>query len=230
MSNFIENIAFSALENFVGISMRDNYALPSHFEVIISPPTKFGGGGFLNQFFNSVRTGNNAREVSLRCSNVAMPGRNLTTVTDSNIYGPTREIVENVSFAEDVTLSFQASQNLKEREFFESWQQQAFNATSFDVGYYFDYVGQVDIFLLDQNNRRQYGCRLNEAFPKTIGQVDLDATPATGIIALPVSMSFRTWDNLDRDRTPLQRFIEDVVDESTLALRRNLPPSIRSLL
>ena len=121
MSNFVENIAFSALENFIGISMSSNYALPSHFEVLLSPPAKFGGGGFLNQFFNDVRTGFNGREISMRCESVSMPGRNLTTVTDSNIYGPTREIVENVSFAEDVTLTFQASQNLNEREFFESW-------------------------------------------------------------------------------------------------------------
>ena len=230
MSNFVENIAFSALENFIGISMSSNYSWPSHFEVLLSPPAKFGGGGFLNQFFNDVRTGFNGREISMRCESVSMPGRNLTTVTDSNIYGPTREIVENVSFAEDVTLTFQASQNLNEREFFESWQQQSFNATTFDVGYYFDYVGVVEIYLLDQNGRRQYGCRLNEAFPKTVGQVDLNAAPATEIIKLPISFSFRTWDNLDRNRTPVERIVNDVVDEATLALRRNLPSTISRLI
>jgi len=230
MANFVERAAFSALENFIGLGMSNNYALPSHFEVVILPPSKFGGGGFLNQFFNDVRTGFNGREVALRCESVALPGRNLTTATDSNVYGPTREVVENVNFAEDITLTFQASQNLNEREFFESWQQQTFNATTFDVGYYFDYVGAVEIYLLDQNGRRQYGCRLNEAFPKTIGQVDLSAAPATDILKLPVSFSYRTWDNLDRDRTPVGRFLGDVFDEASIALQRNLPPTISRLL
>ncbi len=88
----------------------------------------------------------------------------------------------------------------------------------------------IEIYLLDQNGRRQYGCRLNEAFPKTIGQVDLNAAPATEIVKLPISFAFRTWTNLDRDRSPVERVVNDVIDEATLALRRNIPASVNRLI
>ena len=35
-----------------------------------------------------------SRTISLRAESVILPGRTLTTSTDSNIYGPDREIVE----------------------------------------------------------------------------------------------------------------------------------------
>ena len=42
------------------------------------------------------------------------------------------------SMVSEKIINSDKSQNLNEREFFESWQQQTFNATTFDVGYYFD--------------------------------------------------------------------------------------------
>ena len=56
-----------------------------------------------------------------------MPGRTLTTSTDSNVYGPDREVVEGVTFADDISIDFQSSSGLDERVFFENWQRQAFD-------------------------------------------------------------------------------------------------------
>ena len=42
-----------------------------------------------------------------------------------------------------------------------------------DAGYYDDYKGAVEIYLLDKQNKKRYGIKLMEAFPKTIGATDL---------------------------------------------------------
>ena len=73
------------------------------------------------------------RSISLRCDSISLPGRNLATGTDTNIYGPTREIVEGVTFAEDINIVFNGSSGLDERVFFENWQRQAFDENTWDV-------------------------------------------------------------------------------------------------
>ena len=92
------------------------------------PPSagKIGAGSSLQNPFQSVigqsPQGGDARGVGLRCESVTLPGINLSTIQDSNIYGPTRDIVDGVTYAEEVAMSFAASSDLEERVFFENWQ------------------------------------------------------------------------------------------------------------
>ena len=74
-------------------------------------------------------------------SQLLYPGINLSTIQDSNIYGPTRDIVDGVTYAEEVAMSFAASSDLEERVFFERWQKGSFNPQTWNVGYYNDYIG-----------------------------------------------------------------------------------------
>ena len=41
------------------------------------------------------------------------------------------------------------------------------------MGYYDDYSGGIQIFQLDQNDKRRYGVELIECFPKTVTSIDL---------------------------------------------------------
>ena len=167
---FAEPNAYSDLEKAITYFRWDDngYATPNRFEVLIFPP--FG------------RRTEESKKVSLRCETVTLPGRNLNTLTDSNIYGPTREIVDGVTFAEDITMTFQASSELDERVFFEEWQELAFNKKTWNIGYYNDYVNTVEIYLLDKKDKRRYGIRLVEAFPKTINATELNQATNNVII------------------------------------------------
>ncbi len=177
----------SAFGNLLEALSADGYAYPNRYQVTITGPRKSGDA-------------NEARSLSLRCESVTLPGRNLASATDTNIYGPTREIVEGVTFAEDVSLTFQSSPGLKERVFFENWQKLAFNEKTWDVGYYDDYVGSVEIHLLDRQDKKQYGLKLHEAYPKTIGGAELSYTTNNEIVRITVSFSFRFWTNLDGEQ------------------------------
>ncbi len=112
---FTSKPASIKFEEFLAtIRTNEGYAPTNRFEVLLKPPA-------------GVATKNELIELSLRCRDISLPGRNLNTLTDSNIYGPTREIVNGVTYAEDITINFIASSGLEERILFESWQQLTFN-------------------------------------------------------------------------------------------------------
>ena len=224
--NFLEGTAFGVLNDIIS-SFHDNngYAHPNKYEVLIHQPAKLGGGGFENVFSGMERK-SDIREISMRCEAVQLPGRNLSTGTDSNIYGPTREVVEGVTYAEDLNMVFQASSGLDERVFFENWQRQAFNEQTWNIGYYNDYVGTIEIYLLDKQNQRRYGLKVHEAFPKTVTATDLNYGTNNEIIKTSVSFSFRYWTALSINQQGPDVFNEifkTVVNSAERTLTRNIP-------
>ena len=230
--NFLEGTAYGVLNDILS-SYHDNngYALPNRFDVVITPPPKIGGGGQEN-IFSGMDSKSATRDISLRCESVQLPGRNLATGTDSNIYGPTREIVEGVTYAEDLNMTFQASSGLDERVFFENWQRQAFNEQSWNIGYYKDYVADIDLFLLDKQNQRRYGLRIHEAFPKTINAIDLNYGTNNEIIKTSVSFSFRYWTalNITQQAPNVQnKIFSTVVGAAERNLTRNQPSILNKL-
>ena len=168
---------------------KNGYAVSNRFEVILQPPFWVGQ---LSDW----------RKVSLRCETVSLPGRNLDIMTDSNIYGPTREIVKGVTYAEDVSLSFVSSGGLEERVFFEEWQKLAFNEETWNVNYYNDYIGSVEIYLLDRQDTKKFGIKLWEAYPKSITATDLSQGSNNEIVKISVNFTFRYWTSLDGNRQP----------------------------
>jgi len=232
LAKFLEAGAFGVLNDIMSSFHSDEgYALPNRFEVLILAPPKRGGGPTLNNYAGSERN-SNARAVSLRCESVNLPGRNLNSLTDSNIYGPTREIVDGVTYAEDITMTFQASSGLNERVFFEEWQKQAFDENTWNVGYYNDYVSEVHIYLLDRKDQRRYGIKLMEAFPKTIEGSDLNQGTNNEIIKTSVSFSFRYWQTLDANRVsrPLSEIISsNLLNTVQRSIVANLPRVLTKL-
>jgi len=219
LARFLEGGAFGVLNDILSEFHSDNgYAIPNRFEVLITRP---GGSA------------NDARKVSLRCETVLLPGRNLNTITDGMPYGPTREVVDGVTYAEDISMTFQASSGLDERVFFEEWQELAFNKQTWNVGYYNDYVSTVEIYLLDRQDQRRYGIKLVEAFPKTIGGTDLSQSANNEIVKTPVTFSFRYWESLDANRQPpslTDKIFDTVLNTVERNISANLPKVLTRLL
>jgi hypothetical protein len=150
-STFADSLSFGLLNDVLASFNDQNaYGRPNLYEVQIHGPQAPGMGG------------HDVRSISLRAESLIMPGRSLQTQVASAgaITGPDREYVTEPLFAEDISMTFQATAGLDERKYFEQWQQLSYNVTTFDVGYYNDYVGTMDIYLLNQNNRKTYGLRI----------------------------------------------------------------------
>ncbi len=202
VAKFLEGTAFGVVNDILSaFHSNEGYAVPNRYEVVISPPAKLGGGGQEN-IFNNAERGANVRDISMRVESVVLPGRTLTTAQEANVYGPDREIVEGVTYADEIAIDFQASSGLDERVFFENWQKQAFNEQTWNIGYYNDYIGSMEIYLLDRQDKRRFGVKLWECFPKTIDGTELNQGSNNEIIKNDVNFSFRYWTQLDINAQP----------------------------
>ena len=177
LARFIEGTAFGVLNDILStFHSEDGYAVPNRFEVLITRPQA---------------SANENREVSMRCESINLPGRNLNTLTDTNIYGPTREVVDGVTYADEITMTFQASSGLEERVFFEEWQTLAFDERTWNVGYYDDYTKQSKVVVtkLDVSGAPIYKLEYTEVFPKSVTAIEL--SHATAAAPLKVSATFK---------------------------------------
>ena len=232
IAKFLEGGAFGVLNDILaGFRSNEGYAHPNRYEVLVLGPVGIGDGNVSN-VATGLQRQSNTRNISLRCESVNLPGRTLSTSPDSNIYGPVRDIVEGVTYAEDITLSFQSSSGLDERVFFENWQKQAFNEQTWNIGYYNSYIGALEIYLLDKNDQRRYGLKIWEAYPKTISAIPLSYATNNEIIKTDIAFSWRYWTSLDiKQQAPnlTDRITQTVVNTVERHLSQNIPRLLNRL-
>jgi hypothetical protein len=217
LASFVESTAFGVLNNFLSEFHSDNgYALPSRYDVIITSPAA-----------------GDARKVSMRCESVDLPGRSLNTSTDSNMYGIAPEIVDGITFGGTLAMTFQASSDLEERVFFESWQEMAWDKGTWNVKYYKDYIKEIEIYVLDVKNTRRYGIKLFECYPSAIGPSSFDGGPASEIVKIPITMQYKYWETLDiNNQSPnlMEKVLDTVITGAERTINANIPKVLSRLL
>ena len=101
-----------------------------------------------------------------------MPGKNLRTVTNENIYGPTYEMAQGLTYAESVAMNFYLSSSHFERTFFMNWMDMIVKPDSYNLEYYDNYKRNISIYQMNKTNERTAGIRLLDCYPKTIGAIE----------------------------------------------------------
>ena len=247
VASFLESTGYGLLNDVLGAFRSDDgHALPTRYEIEIGPPlggvpggsTGSGRNSLSNVFSSFLPSGINPfgggsspgglRNIVLKAETVTLPGRNLETADDPNVYGPIRRVVNGVNFAEDISITFQCSSELEERKFFENWQTTCYNTDTWNLNYYNEYCGTLSIFLLDKNGTKRYGLKCWEVFPKTVGGTDLNYAPATDILKLGVSFQFRYWEAIDNERlggksSVFENMANTVVNAAERTIMRNVP-------
>tara|TARA_R100001443_G_scaffold21828_1_gene34072 strand:- start:41 stop:760 length:720 start_codon:yes stop_codon:yes gene_type:complete len=236
-SSLLDGFAYGVLnEIMAGFRGTNGYAKPAKYEVMITPPSGYRGTGSnaSTNIFGMALNENpdDARKVSMEMSQASFPGMTLETIEDTNIYGPTRKIVSGQTFAE-MSTSVRVSNDFRERNFFDNWQRIAANRQDFSVGYYDDYVGTMQIFQLDKENRRKHGVELVECYPSTVGELQTDYGNLNSLHLLPVTWSYRYWKNLtdeaDLPKGLLERIGEVFVNTVERQIRSRIPAVLRKL-
>ena len=231
-------LAYGTLQEILGLgNSTDGMSRKNRYEVTLYPPTGARGSrGNTSNVFSKIMgdlLGNGTvRATGLRCESISLPGRNMDSTPDSNIYGPEREIVTGYSFG-DINAVFQCSSDMREKKYWETWQRLTYNPKTFDIGYYNDYVGTVDIHTLDEQENRRYGCRLVEAWPKAISPQALSYAPGATYQTVQVSIAYRYWINLtDESSEPRSlgsRIAERAVNTVTRRITSQIPSVLRRL-
>ena len=225
LGKFADALGFALLNDILS-SFRDGnaYGRPNLYEVQIHPP----------RGASPAMGGHDTRDISLRVETLQMPGRSLETqlASAAAITGPQREYVTQPLFADEISMTFQSTAGLDERKFFEQWQQLTYNVTTFDVGYYDDYTGTMDIYLLDKNNKKTFGLKIEECYPKSISALELSAGPSTEIIKTTVAWTFRKFSPLDAESQQSLggTLIDTLTDTVERTLTRNASAVARKLL
>jgi len=151
---------------------------------------------------NAVHTANGKR-VQAFCSKISMPERS-AVLKDIKHNGPPRKHVYDFT-NNDITATFYTDKFLRERSYFELWQQAAFSMKSFNHNYYDNYVSPINIFQLGNYASRQerdditYAVKLFDCYPKTIGAVEY-SYEENNVQTFTVTFTFRYWINYFIDR------------------------------
>ena len=233
----VDAVAYGALDEILGMGRsNDGIAKPNRYEVTLFPPSgQQGSRGQSNNIFSKIMGeilgDGTVRATGLKCEGIELPGRTIDTTPDTNIYGPERNIATGYTFA-GITGTFQLSSDLKEKKYFETWQRLTFNPQTFAMGYYDDYIGSVDIHTMDEQNKKRYGVKLVECFPKSIGAQQLSYA-GTGYLTCAVTFSYRYWKNLtdeaDLPKPLLDRIAERAVNTVTRRITSQIPSVLRRL-
>ena len=238
-SQLLSGAAFSSLNAILGHNAsRDGYSRPNRFEVIITLPagvsgasSQGAGDSALASNLAALRSGETARRISFRCDSISIPGRALRTAMNGNIYGPPHEIVQGIVYA-PVEATFYCGSDLAERYFFEEWQKVTYNPNTYDINYYKEYVGSIDIYQLNEQDERTYGVRLEEAFPKTVAALPYGHGNTNSIQKVSVEFAYRYFRNLatEKDRKSLDNTLQDILKNSVLRqVQSSLPDVVRRL-
>ena len=238
-SNVLGGAVFGSLNAFLGHNAsRDGYAKANRYEVIILLPSGVTNGDFqgagesaMSSNVLSKLSGETARRISFRCDSISIPARSLRTQVNGNIYGPTHQIVQGQVFA-PVEASFYCGSDLAERYFFEEWQKITYNPDTYNINYYKEYIGSIEIYQLNEKDERTYGCKLEECFPVTIGALPYSHGSNNQIQKVSVEFAYRYWRNIATEpkKASLDSTLQDILKNSLLRqVQTSLPPVIRKL-
>ena len=235
LGSILETTAFQFIDEMLSeFNSKDGFAKTNRWEILITPPTGSRGGGTGNVFAPIMGANNGegvVQKAALMCEAFSFPGRNLTTTPDSNLYGPEREMVNGYTFG-DISSTFRLSSDQKEKQFFDTWQRLAYNPQDFSIGYYYDYVGEIRLYQLDEQDRRRYGIKLLECFPKTVDQMTV-TQGAGDLQRVNVTWAYRYWLSLaDEPNAPRpleDRLAEIAINTISKNIFNNIPSVVRKL-
>ena len=219
VSGFLDSVAFSVIDEiFAEFRSDDGFARPSRYEIVLEPPSLKNDTNFWQRIMGDNIKEGISRKTALRCQSIEFPGRDLETSPDTNIYGPTREVVQGFSFGQ-ITGTFICGSEMREKLFFENWQRLAYNPETWTMEYYNDYVGNIKIFQLDEQDRRRYGVNLVECFPKTIASQPIAYGSVNQVQTVQVSFTYRYWEQMGDEGTSagkpiIQRILERVINSA----------------
>ena len=179
-------MAYNNIDNFVASISDTGIARPNRFEAEILFPNAvesvYGGSG---------------KAVSIRVKSLTLPGRNISTVTNDTIYGPTHELAAGLTYADEITFTFILSGDLNEKKRFDRWQHWIYSPRTFNMNFYDEYISTINIYQLNENNERVYGCQIREVFPKSINPIEYSNDTTSTALDLQVAFAFREWVELD---------------------------------
>ena len=180
-----DNAHFS-VANFSSRIAKQGLASPNKFEVIFSRiPIKVKGVDPTTQ-------------LSLMCDQVSLAGRDVQAVLDLQ-YGIRRQVVYNAPAYTPLSLSFLCTDKMDEKRILDEWNNKCVSVGGgFNVAYYNDYIGDLDVYVLDRSGKnRTYHMHYHEVYPKTVTAVEMNHGTTNATMRVTAEIQYAYWTTSD---------------------------------
>ena len=193
------------MEDAMDRLLRTELASPNRYWVAFNLPpgltVKRGGNDNLDgvalraQGNNPSFLANHVGDIGFMCNQMSFPGRSFQTVDSRHIGTPFR-LPFSTQYT-DVTFTFNLSADMRERKYFETWQQMITNVHMNSMNFYKEYVMPVHLMQLDKQGQVTYQVTLVEAYPIAIDEVNNSFASQNEVSQCSVTMAYRHWINQD---------------------------------
>jgi len=133
------------------------------------------------------------RNLSFRCENAEMPGRTFETTERKIGSAPVEKMPYHTTYNE-ITMTFIVGDDMKEKIFFDAWQELVNPSSNFNFQYKANYAVDVSVNQYSSTNNLSYSAVLREAFPIAVNQLDMDWSNE-GYHKLAVVFAYTQWQN-----------------------------------
>ena len=190
-----ENKAFFDVNTFSSRIAKKGLASPNKFEVVF---THIPGAR---------NSGDDEMQLNLMCDQVSLAGRDVQAILDLQ-YGVRRQVVYNAPAYTPLSLSFLCTDKMDEKRILDEWNNKCVPVEGgFHVAYYDDYVGHLDVYVLDRSGKkRTYHMHYHEVYPKTVTAVEMNhgTTNATMRVTAEIQYAFWTTNSIHVGNTKKQ--------------------------
>ena len=190
------------LNDFIGHIKRNSVARPNKYDIIFTLP--FNLVGYLSDgdsagrevASNDPSSERNAqnpvgteRMMALSCLSAELPTVGALT-SDTNYGNYTRRIAYDKTPNVDFHTTFIVTGEMNEKRLFDAWQAIMFQQKTHRMSYYDDYVTSISVECHNNANKTVYHFELTEAYPLSVGVVQLDRTSQNTQMLLEVTWAF----------------------------------------
>lgn len=176
-----------SLEEFRAVVLQYGLAKSHRFEVMILAPA----GLDMEE----------ARYVSLFADGTQLPQTRINT-TQMRMWGSPRQMPQWAEYGGDnITINFHLDRKYDIKRFFDMWVDKIVDRDTSTVGYYSDYISDIIISQLDENEDVSYTVTLKEAYPISVNPIQLDMN-SPGLSRLSVTFTYKKWFEFGATGTP----------------------------
>lgn len=141
--------------------------------------------------FNPLQIINDPRDISLLCETAQLPGRNIST----NEYF-TNMKARKMPYSyinDDVSFTFLLTGDYYIKDVFDGWINKIVNKENKTLNYKDNFVSEVEIQQLNDQNIPVYSCKLLKAFPVTVSSVDL-SNSGSDVSRVTITFAYDDWE------------------------------------
>lgn len=137
--------------------------------------------------------------INIKCHTAMFPQRTIQTSELKQNTNPYR--VPHSVIYDPVTFSFYADATGDTRRFFDTWQSAAVNIENHTLNFYDEFVTPVTISAMDEAGRKTYSVRLFEAYPLSVGAMDISYAQANNFQNVVCTLAYRYWKEIPVKQT-----------------------------